>query len=128
MAAIIGIGFLLEFTLISGQKRWLKYGDNVELYFMGMTRHQWGTWHFILGLILIALLTVHIILHWHTIRSVYKKLITRPLHNKLVALGFAIICLILILMPFFIKPEIKTIKKNHGRNITLVDSHNFNKN
>lgn len=40
MAAITGIGFLIQFTLISGQKRSLVYGENVELYFRGMDRHQ----------------------------------------------------------------------------------------
>lgn len=128
MAGIIGIGFLIEFTLISGQKRWLVYGENVELYFLGMDRHQWGTLHLILGFILIGLLTLHIFLHWKTIKSVYKKIIKRPLINKLVALGFIIIGLILILTPFFIKPEIKPIKKGNGRHVTLVVDAFYTKN
>lgn len=108
MAAIIGIGFLIEFTLISGQKRRLIYGENVDLYFMGMDRHQWGNLHLILGFILIGLLVLHIFLHWNIIKSVYNKAIKRPILNKLIASGFLVICLLLIFLPLFIKPEIKT--------------------
>ncbi|WP_372752587.1 DUF4405 domain-containing protein [Mariniflexile sp.] len=110
MAGIIGIGFLIEFTLISGQKRKLLFGENVELYFMGMNRHEWGSIHLILGYIIIGLLFVHIFLHWNIVKSVYKKIIHRPLLNKLIGFFFAFICLVLILLPLFIKPEIKTTK------------------
>ena len=115
MAAIIGIGFLMQFTLISGEKRWIKYGENVNLYFMGMDRHQWGTIHLILGYVLIGLLALHLFLHWNIIKSVYRKLIKRPLLNKLVGLGFIIICFVLVLLPFFINPEIKTNGKSNGK-------------
>lgn len=108
MAAIIGIGFLIEFTLISGQKRRVIYGENVDLYFMGMDRHQWGNLHLILGFILIGLLVLHIFLHWNIIKSVYNKAIKRPILNKVIASGFLVICLLLIFLPLFIKPEIKT--------------------
>lgn len=120
MSAIIGTGFLIKFNLISGQKRWLVYGENVELYVMGMDRHQWGTVHLILGFMLIGLLAVHIFLHWNIIISVYKKIIEQPILNKFVALGFIVICVMLILVPLFIKPEIKPIKKGNGRHVTLV--------
>lgn len=120
MSAIIGTGFLIKFNLISGQKRWLVYGENVELYVMGMDRHQWGTVHLILGFMLIGLLAVHIFLHWNIIISVYKKIIKQPILNKFVALGFIVICVMLILAPLFIKPEIKPIKKGNGRHVTLV--------
>ena len=120
MAAIIGIGFLIEFTLISGQKRWSEYGKNVDLYFMGMDRHQWGTVHLILGFVLIGLLVLHIFLHWNTIKHVYKRIIKQPLLNKLVALGFMFICITIILVPLFIQPEIKTTKKGNETHAILV--------
>lgn len=115
MAAIMGTGFLMQFTLISGQKRWIKYGENVDLFFMGMDRHQWGKIHLILGFVLIGLLALHLFLHWNIIKNVYKKLIRRPLLNKLVGLGFVLICFGLILLPFFINPEIKTTGKSNGK-------------
>ncbi len=39
MMAIGGIGFLIKFILIPGSARWIRYGENVELYFWGMDRH-----------------------------------------------------------------------------------------
>ena len=82
---------------------------------MGMDRHQWGTIHLILGYVLIGLLALHLFLHWNIIKSVYRKLIKRPLLNKLVGLGFIIICFVLVLLPFFINPEIKTNGKSNGK-------------
>lgn len=120
MSAIIGTGFLIKYTLIPGQDRWLKYGSNVQLYFLEMDRHQWGTIHLILGFVLIALLAIHIFLHWKIITNVYKKLVKQPLMKKVVALLFFILCLLLILGPFLVNPEIEPIEKNKGRRVTLV--------
>ena len=75
MSAIVGIGFLIKYTLISGQERWGIYGRNVEISLLGMDRHQWGMLHLILGFILLGLLVAHIILHWKIITNVYKKLL-----------------------------------------------------
>lgn len=34
---------------------------------LGYTRHQWGDLHFWLAVLLVAMLTIHIILHWNWI-------------------------------------------------------------
>ncbi|GAA4944347.1 hypothetical protein GCM10023314_16710 [Algibacter agarivorans] len=120
MSAIVGIGFLMKYTLISGQERWEIYGRNVELYLLGMDRHQWGMLHLILGFILLGLLVAHIILHWKIITNVYKKIIKEPLTKKTIAIVFIILCALLIVIPFFVEPEIETVKKGHGRQVTLV--------
>ena len=54
MSAIIGIGFLIKYTLISGQERREIYGRNVELYFIGMDKHQWGMLHLILAFVFLG--------------------------------------------------------------------------
>ena len=120
MSAIIGIGFLIKYTLISGQERWEIYGQNVELYLFGMDRHQWGLIHLILGFVLFGLLVAHIFLHWKVVTTVYQKIIKVPLTKKIVATCFMIICALLIVIPFFIKPEVETINKGKGRQVTLV--------
>ncbi len=120
MSAIIGTGFLLKYTLISGQERWDVYGEKVELYFLGMTRHQWGTVHLVLGFVLFGLLIAHIFLHWKIVTSVYQKIIKVPLTKKIVAVSFIIICLLLIFVSFFIKPKVENIEKGKGRQVTLV--------
>lgn len=120
MSAIIGTGFLIKYKLISGQERWEVYGKNVELYVLGMTRHQWGTIHLILGFVLLGLLIAHIFLHWKIVTNVYQKIIKIPTTKKIVAVSFILLCLLLGLSPFLIKPKIDNIEKGKGRQVTLV--------
>ena len=75
MMAIAGIGFLMKFVLIPGKERWVKYGRNVDLYLLGMDRHEWGTIHLVIGFILLGLLVLHIILHWKMILAMYHRFI-----------------------------------------------------
>ncbi|WP_439153092.1 DUF4405 domain-containing protein [Winogradskyella sp.] len=125
MSAIIGIGFLIKYTLISGQERWELYGSNVELYLFGMDRHQWGMLHLILGFVLFGLLAVHIYLHWNVVTTVYQRMIKQPLTKKIVALCFGIICTSLIIIPFFINPDIEPSKKGRAHKVTLVTQFKF---
>jgi len=120
MSAIIGIGFLIKYTLISGQERWDVYGRNVELYLFGMDRHQWGMLHLILAFVLLGLLLLHIVFHWKIITNVYKKIIKEPVTKRVVALVFLMLCALMIVIPFFIHPEIESIEKGKGRQVTLV--------
>ena len=120
MSAIIGIGFLFKYTLISGQEPWGIYGENVELYFLGMSRQQWGILHLILGFVLLGLLVAHIIFHWKIISNVYNKIIKEPMTKKVVALVFIILCPLMMVIPLFIKPAIISIKKGKGWQVTLV--------
>jgi hypothetical protein len=120
MSAIIGIGFLIKYTLIPGQERWAIYGGPTELFWLGMDRHEWGMLHLILGFVLLGLLVLHIIVHWKVITNVYNKIIKEPLIKKAVVLVFITLCAVMILFPFFIKPDIEPIKKGSGRQVTLV--------
>lgn len=120
MSAIIGIGFLIKYTLVSGQERWEIYGRNVELYLLGMDRHQWGMLHLILAFVLLGLLLAHIILHWKVITNVYRKIIKEPISKKIIAIVFVILCTLLIVFPFFVEPDLETVKKGDGRRVTLV--------
>jgi hypothetical protein len=124
MSAIIGTGFLIKYQLISGQERWDVYGRNVELYLLGMTRHQWGTIHLILGFVLFGLLIAHIVLHWKIVINVYQKIIKVPATKKIVAVSFIIFCGLLMLIPLFIKPKVENIEKGKGRQVTLVTDTN----
>ncbi|MDD2549271.1 MAG: hypothetical protein PHD00_04150, partial [Bacteroidales bacterium] len=45
LMGMAGIGFLIKYTLLSGEKRNLLYGKNVNLELLGLDRHQWGTIH-----------------------------------------------------------------------------------
>ncbi|WP_179319642.1 DUF4405 domain-containing protein [Winogradskyella helgolandensis] len=120
MSAIVGVGFLIKYTLISGRDRKAIYGQNVELYFLNLDRHQWGTIHLYLSFVLIGLLVLHIFLHWKVFTAVYKKIIKVQFTKRIVAFSFITICALLILMPFFIHPKLEPIEKGTGRQVTLV--------
>ena len=124
MAAIVGIGFLIKYTLISGQERRIVYNDNVELYLFGMDRHEWGAIHLILGYVLIGLLVLHIIFHWKIVVTIYNRLIKRKLVKQLTTILFVSISALLIIVPFFIKPEIIKIEHDKGRHGLIDNIHN----
>lgn len=114
MAAIIGIGLLMKFVLLPGKDRVLKYGRNVDLFLLRMDRHEWGTIHLIIGLVLVGLLVFHIILHWRTILALYRQLIASPPVRRITALAFVIISAMLIAFPFFGVIEVREIKPGEG--------------
>jgi len=41
--------------------------------FWSMTRHQWGDIHFYLALLFLALIIIHIILHWTWLKNYFKS-------------------------------------------------------
>tara|TARA_R110002033_G_scaffold38827_3_gene78300 strand:+ start:2890 stop:3105 length:216 start_codon:yes stop_codon:yes gene_type:complete len=51
MSAVVGIGFLIKYTLISGKERNVIYGKNVELSLFGMDRHEWGYIHLVIAFV-----------------------------------------------------------------------------
>ncbi len=117
MAFIAGIGFLIKYSLISGQQRWTKYNQNVELYLFGLDRHEWGTIHVVVGYILIGLLILHIILHWKGFICIFNRLLHKTVKN-IFAFIFTFTLVLLISFPFLINPTIKVIEQSKGRNAT----------
>lgn len=41
--------------------------------FLGMTRHDWGEWHFWLAIGMLALVTVHVLLHAGWVAAAWRK-------------------------------------------------------
>lgn len=118
MAAIAGIGLLMKYVLIPGHDRWIKYGENVELYFFNMDRHEWGAIHLVIAFVLLGLLLLHTILHWKLILSLFRKLVSGTLARKLVTSIFVFTSALLFLFAFFVKPEIGEIIQGQGRLVT----------
>lgn len=108
MMALAGIGFLMKFVLIPGKERWLVYGANVELYWLGLDRHEWGTIHLWLGYSLLFLLALHIALHFKWILNTYQRTFANTALKKMAGVFFIVICLILILFAFFTTPVVDT--------------------
>jgi len=115
MAAMTGIGLLMKYVLIPGQARWAIHGRNIELYFRGLDRHQWGTVHLVIGLVLIALLILHIVLHWGMILAIYRSLIPSRLVRWIVVV--ILICLTAVLLAFssLVEPEVGEIQGGGGQ-------------
>ena len=106
MMLTAGIGFFIKYVLIPGFKRNLKYGRDVELTFWGLDRHQWGTVHLIVSLILVGLVLLHIILHWRQIKCLYRNLVDNKMKRIMYAIVLVIVCCAFAVGPLFIKPTV----------------------
>ena len=73
-------GFIMKYVLppgTGGLGRQLHGGQGREHIeeLWSMTRHEWGRIHYYLGLLFLALIVVHIILHWSWIKNYFKSLL-----------------------------------------------------
>ncbi|HRW63054.1 MAG TPA: DUF4405 domain-containing protein [Bacteroidales bacterium] len=115
MALLAGIGLLIKYVLLSGTERWLKYDRNVELTFWGMDRHQWGAIHLWIAVALIALLVLHIILHWKMIICLYKKIVENRKGRIICGIALFVITILFVVFPFFIQVEISEMQSGRER-------------
>ena len=115
LMAIAGLGFLMKYILPPGREVWAKYGRNVDLTWLGWDRHDWGAVHLYLAFALLALLVMHLILHWSMIVGLFARLIPNPRMRHRVALAFLIVSLLLIYFPFLIIPEVGQRSRGLGR-------------
>jgi hypothetical protein len=113
LMAMAGLGFLMEYILVPGRERWVKYGRNVNLTLFGWDRHDWGDIHLDLGLIFLALLVVHVILHWRQIVGLFQKFVPAE-RRALVLLVFVLLAAFLIYFPFLLSPEIGSLGRGMG--------------
>ena len=107
ISAMAGIGFLIQYVLVPGSQRLAIYGRQVELSWLGLERHDWGFVHLLIGFTVLALLALHIFLHWKQIVALYRRLIGGPALRRAVGTLFAILCAALILSFLFVTPEVE---------------------
>lgn len=130
MAFLAGIGLLIKYILLSGENRWIKYGQNVNLSLWDLDRHEWGTIHLWIAIALVVLLILHIILHWGIIICLYKKIIGNKTGRIIYGATLSIIALLLVVFPFIFKVdmvEIETGKERFGSNNLLEIKNNIKK-
>ena len=91
MCFLAGTGLLLHYRLVPG------YRGGQGLTLLGLTRHEWGAYHFWAACILVFLVLVHLILGFTFIRSV----IAAGRSWRWIALGLIglLITLFFLLMP-----------------------------
>ncbi|MBN2262072.1 MAG: DUF4405 domain-containing protein [Prolixibacteraceae bacterium] len=111
LMGMAGLGLLIKYLLVPGFKRNELFGSKVELYFMGLDRHQWGSVHLWVSLIFTALVVLHIILHWKQIVCWYKQLVIRLYLRLAVSVVFVLVLLTMVFAPFFLKPQTKPFFK-----------------
>ena len=115
IAAIAGIGLLMKYVLVPGYQRWVIYNRNVELLFWGLGRHDWGAIHFVIALVFLALLILHVVLHWGMIVGIYRKLIPSRLVRFITTVILIFLTILLLIFPYFVKPEIQERGRGMGR-------------
>jgi len=105
LALIAGIGLLIKYILPPGRERILKYGENKDLFFLGMDRHQWGEVHLVAAYVMLALLLLHILFHWKAILCLVRKAISPVWLRRPLWAIIGVLCLAFFLFAFFISPE-----------------------
>lgn len=106
MMLLTGTGLLRKYILLSGQQSKALYGQKVEQIFLGVTRDGWSDIHLYLGYLLLALLVLHIVLHWSTVKVMYRQLIQNSTTRLVLALVFVLLSLAFALFPFFITVQV----------------------
>jgi hypothetical protein len=114
MIPIAGIGFLIKYVLVPGFKRNDIYGRDVELYYWGIDRHQWGTIHLILGFVLLFLLLLHISFHWKQIVCIFKCMVGKRLWRIALSITWIVFTIVFGIIPLFLTPEVKEGVSHHA--------------
>ena len=120
MAALTGMGLLIKYVLMSGADRWEKYGENLNLSFWGLDRHQWGAIHLIIALIIITLIILHIILHWKLVVCIYKRIFVNKITRIFFTIFLSIIFILFIIFPFIINVEINKFDNGNGQHSLII--------
>jgi len=114
IAAIAGIGLLMNYVLVPGYQRWEMYGRNVDLLLWGLNRHGWGAIHYALGLVFAGLLLLHVVLHWGMIVCICRKLIPNRVTRRLLAVILVTSAVLLAAFSAFVKPEVRERGRGTG--------------
>jgi len=104
LAFIAGVGFLMKYSLLPGREKILKYGANTELYFLGLDRHQWGSFHLMAAYLMLGLLILHVILHWKTIVCLARNAVPGRTLRRTLGTGMVLLCAGFFVFSFVITP------------------------
>ena len=111
MAALAGIGFLMKYVLLPGSEAQIKYATKVHLSWLSLDRHEWGTIHLVIALVLAGLLILHVVLNWKQVLTMFQKLIGGPAPRKVISMVFVTISLVFLVFPFAVEPEIQEFQR-----------------
>jgi len=121
MAAIAGIGFLMHWILIPGEARPAVYGGRPDLYWLGLDRHEWGDIHLVLGIALLALVVLHVALHWGQVVAIWRGMVPNRAARLAAALVLLVLILVLMAFPAFVAPEVVEVRRGEGQGRRAVE-------
>jgi hypothetical protein len=113
LMAIAGLGLLMKYLLIPRSERTGIFDNDVELYFFGLDRHDWGSIHLWLSFIFLFLILIHLILHWKMIVCLYRQLVPRRILRISLAVFVFVAGFCLLFFSLFIKPEERPFIRKH---------------
>ncbi len=124
MMPIAGMGLLIKYVLIPGNLQNEIYGRSVNLEFLGLDRHQWGTVHLGLSLLFLILLVLHIVLHWRMISAISQRMIPDLRLRRFVTFLFVVSSIIFIAFPLMVQPSVseKELKYKNRVKVSSVDA------
>jgi len=106
VAALAGIGFMMKYVMPPGRERMEQYGRAVNLSWLGLNRHEWGTVHLCVAFVLLALIVVHVALHWQMIVDIYRRFIRNRSLRVVVAVILLAASLLLVIGPLLVTPTV----------------------
>ncbi|MGM0528699.1 MAG: DUF4405 domain-containing protein [Bacteroidota bacterium] len=109
LAMMTGLGLMIKYILVPGSKRWEIYGRNVDLTFLGLDRHGWGTVHLICSICFLVLLAIHIILHWKCLVGYVCKIVHTKANAYIVLLAFGFLLFFIIVIPLMVNIKVTDI-------------------
>ena len=90
-------------------------GSGHHFLLLGLSRHQWGTVHFCAGLTFLALIIIHIILHWRWIAGVCGDCFNSSKQRTLAAAVILTAVILIATAPFLFPLEQTEAEGRHFR-------------
>lgn len=122
LLAMAGIGFLMKYVVVRGEIRNVQYGNDVDLEFLNLNRHQWGSVHLTISIIFMVLIVLHIILHWKSIVSFFKCQFPSLLIRYIITGCIVIIGLLFLVSPFFVEPQKVAFEPKQRNRSSIITS------
>ncbi|MBN1927881.1 MAG: DUF4405 domain-containing protein [Prolixibacteraceae bacterium] len=117
LALMAGLGFLIKWVLVPGFVRNEKYGSDVELGFLGLDRHEWGSVHLWVSISFLVLILLHIVLHWQMIDCIFRKMVSGKAARLVIAVVIGLLVLFFAVGPLLISPDVvpNTVSHEHHK-------------
>ncbi len=122
-------GLLLSFQLPpgSGGREMLGAGHGAGekpiTVLWGLTRHEWGEFHYWFSLAIMAILTVHLLLHWKWIQCLFKPSGARQYSGTRLTLGIVglVMLIVLAFAPFVTSTS--TVQRSDLDSLSTASQH-----